>query len=76
MTTISLAELYTNPSELMRRVAAGETLLVLDGDNAVAEIRPAANDRRPSGLCAGQFVVPDDFDAPLPDEILRDFNLQ
>ncbi|WP_261365087.1 hypothetical protein [Anatilimnocola floriformis] len=41
----------------------------------MAEIRPAEV-RRPSGLCAGQFVVPDDFDAPLPDEILRDFNLQ
>ena len=28
---------------------------------------------RPFGLCAGEFVVPDDFDAPLPEEILRDF---
>jgi hypothetical protein len=29
--------------------------------------------RRPFGLCAGEFVVPDDFDDPLPEEILRDF---
>ena len=29
--------------------------------------------RRPFGLCAGQFIVPDDFDAPLPEEILRLF---
>jgi hypothetical protein len=28
---------------------------------------------RPSGLCAGEFVVPDDFDAPLPEDILREF---
>ena len=28
---------------------------------------------RPYGLCAGQFVVPDDFDAPLPDDILAAF---
>lgn len=28
---------------------------------------------RPFGLCAGEFVVPDDFDAPLPDEILKTF---
>lgn len=76
MSTISLSELYANPTELMRRVVAGETLLVLDGETAVAEIRPADAKRRPSGLCAGQFVVPDDFDAPLPEEILRDFNLQ
>jgi hypothetical protein len=28
---------------------------------------------RPFGLCAGEFVVPDDFDAPLPEEVLQDF---
>ena len=28
---------------------------------------------RPYGLCAGQFSVPEDFDEPLPDEILNDF---
>ena len=28
---------------------------------------------RPFGLCAGVFVVPDDFDSPLPEEILRGF---
>ncbi|NJR70799.1 MAG: DUF2281 domain-containing protein [Synechococcales cyanobacterium CRU_2_2] len=28
---------------------------------------------RPFGLCAGEFEVPDDFDAPLPDEILSLF---
>ncbi len=25
---------------------------------------------RPFGLCAGEFVVPDDFNEPLPDEIV------
>jgi Protein of unknown function (DUF2281) len=30
-------------------------------------------DRRPAGLCAGEFTVPDDFDAPLPEEILQSF---
>jgi uncharacterized protein (DUF433 family) len=29
--------------------------------------------RRPFGLAAGQFVVPDDFDDPLPDELLDAF---
>jgi TIR domain len=33
----------------------------------------AASSRRPFGLCAGEFIVPDDFDAPLPDEVLADF---
>jgi hypothetical protein len=30
-------------------------------------------DPRPFGLAKGQFVVPADFNAPLPEEILRDF---
>ncbi|MEI2691123.1 MAG: type II toxin-antitoxin system Phd/YefM family antitoxin [Anaerolineae bacterium] len=33
---------------------------------------PETNGRspRPFGLCTGEFVVPDDFDAPLPPEVL------
>jgi hypothetical protein len=34
----------------------------------------AGRDRpRPFGLCAGTFAVPDDFDAPLPEDVLRGF---
>ena len=29
--------------------------------------------RRPYGLCAGEFVVPDDFDDPLPDDVIAAF---
>lgn len=28
---------------------------------------------RPVGLCQGEFVLPDDFNAPLPDSVIRDF---
>lgn len=28
---------------------------------------------RPFGLCAGEFTVPDDFDDPLPEDILHLF---
>ncbi len=28
---------------------------------------------RPFALCAGEFIVPEDFDAPLPDDILDAF---
>ena len=28
---------------------------------------------RPVGLCAGEFTVPDDFNDPLPEDILRAF---
>ncbi|HEX2687376.1 MAG TPA: hypothetical protein VHN14_12205 [Kofleriaceae bacterium] len=29
--------------------------------------------RRPLGIMRGQFIVPDDFDAPLPSDIQRSF---
>ena len=29
--------------------------------------------KRPYGLCAGEFSVPADFNDPLPDEILEEF---
>jgi len=28
---------------------------------------------RPFGLCKGEFYVPDDFDAPLPEYIIKEF---
>lgn len=31
---------------------------------------------RPFGLCKGEFRVPDDFDAPLPETILNEFEGQ
>lgn len=40
------------------------------------ETRPAMSSGkqlRPFGLCTGEFIVPDDFDAPLPEEILSAF---
>ena len=39
----------------------------------ILENETAAKDLRPFGLSRGEFVVPEDFDAPLPEEILADF---
>ena len=40
-----------------------------------AELPPTSETEtlRPIGLAAGEFVVPDDFDDPLPDELLDAF---
>ena len=38
-----------------------------------AESVETAKTRRPFGLAKGEFVVPDDFDDPLPDEVLEKF---
>ncbi|HEY4642960.1 MAG TPA: type II toxin-antitoxin system Phd/YefM family antitoxin [Thermoanaerobaculia bacterium] len=72
---VSVEEVKRDPSDVLHRVLQGETLVVTDDDRPVAEIRPIAAVRkpRPFGLAAGSFVVPDDFDDPLPENVLRDF---
>jgi antitoxin (DNA-binding transcriptional repressor) of toxin-antitoxin stability system len=77
MNTVTLLELQLRPAALLERVRAGESLTIVCDGRAVAELRPAAVpsalEPRPRGRCAGQFRVPDDFDAPLPEEVLRGF---
>ena len=76
MSTITVEELGRNPAGLIDRVVAGEHVVVERDGRPVAALRPVAAPRttpRPYGLAAGEFTVPDDFDAPLPDKILRAF---
>jgi prevent-host-death family protein len=76
MSTINLQELRQNPDALLDRVAAGEHLVVVRDGRPIAELRPlpgARRDARPFGLCAGAFRVPSDFDCPLSDDVLREF---
>jgi prevent-host-death family protein len=72
---VSVEEIKRDPESVLHRVREGEVLIITDRDKPVAEIRPIESVRRPRpfGLAAGAFVVPDDFDDPLPEEILRSF---
>lgn len=79
MIAIRVEELERNPAALLARVEAGEHVIVVRDDHPVAELRPIAPwaaGARPFGLCAGEFVAPDDFDAPLPEGVLRSFEGQ
>jgi antitoxin (DNA-binding transcriptional repressor) of toxin-antitoxin stability system len=76
MSTISVVEIEQDPAGWLRRVEAGETLVVVRDGKPVAEIKPSeppAREPRVFGSCAGQFTVPDDFDDPLPPEIIDEF---
>ena len=51
---------------------------ITQADQPIAEIKPILTkppqkERRPIGLCEGEFVVPDDFNDPLPGEIIKLF---
>ena len=76
MSTISVQDLQRDLLAFLRRVEAGESFLVLSGQHPLAEVRPVSapvTEPRPFGLCAGRFTVPPDFDRPLPDDILQEF---
>ena len=77
MNTVSVHEIQRDLLGILRRVEDGETLLVVRDEQAVAEIKPVltqVRQPRPYGLCAGQFTVPGDFDHPLPESILQEFD--
>lgn len=69
MGQITVDEIQRDLRGYLQRVEAGETLVVLQDDTPVAEIKPVASGSktlRPFGLCSGEFVVPENFDEPLP----------
>jgi antitoxin (DNA-binding transcriptional repressor) of toxin-antitoxin stability system len=72
---VTVEDVEKHPRDYLGRVLEGETVVILRDDREVAEIRPlpATVRPRPIGLAAGEFVVPDDFDDPLPDDLLDAF---
>jgi antitoxin (DNA-binding transcriptional repressor) of toxin-antitoxin stability system len=79
MTAITLDDLQNDVLYYLQLVEAGETLAIVQAGAPMAEIRPVTHDEevpyrlRPAGLCAGEFIVPDNFDAPLPADVLDAF---
>ena len=71
---VNIHEAKTHFSKLLRRVAAGEEVVISKAGRPVAKIVPIARlERRRFGVDQGVFEVPDDFDAPLPEDVLDSF---
>ena len=74
MVEVGVHEAKTKLSALLRRVAAGEEITITSGGQPVAILIPAQRrGGRILGIDDGLFTVPDDFDAPLPDNVLKAF---
>jgi antitoxin (DNA-binding transcriptional repressor) of toxin-antitoxin stability system len=75
MLNVTIDEIQRDPLKYLNQVEAGETLVIVRSDKPIAELRPIPSNKklRPFGLCAGEFTVPDDFDAPLPEDLLSAF---
>lgn len=71
---VGVHEAKTHLSRLLDLVAAGEEVVITRRGEAVARlIPPSDRPERTLGVDRGRFVVPDDFDAPLPDDVLATF---
>lgn len=76
METVNIHQAKTNLSWLLSRVELGEEIVISNRGVPIAKLIPfrTSLDRRASlGQDRGMLTVPDDFNAPLPEDILRAF---
>ncbi len=75
MQTVNIHEAKTHLSRLLEDVAAGEEIIIAKAGKPMAKLVPIETEkpRIRLGLLAGMGTVPDDFDDPLPDEVLAAF---
>lgn len=77
MDTVNLYEAKTNLSRLVDRAAAGEEIIIAKAGRPLARLVPIEKKEalgpRPLGLLKGQVVIGDDFDDPLPQDIMEAF---
>jgi len=68
---VNIHEAKTHLSRLLERVAMGEEVVIAKAGKPVAKL--VALEKHPKkrilGSAKGEFVVPDDFNDPLPKEI-------
>jgi prevent-host-death family protein len=68
---INIHEAKTHLSKLLERVALGEEVVIAKAGKPIAKLVAIASERPrfQFGSAKGEFVVPDNFNDPLPKEI-------
>ncbi|HTR23012.1 MAG TPA: type II toxin-antitoxin system prevent-host-death family antitoxin [Terriglobales bacterium] len=72
---INVHEAKTQLSRLLRRVSDGEEVIISRAGVPVAKLVAVSciANRRPLGAMEGQIYIAEDFDAPLPADLLASF---
>ena len=72
--SVGVHEAKTQLSRLLERVMAGEEITITRRGEEVARLVPVRpSGERKFGIDSGRFTVPEDFDDPLPDDLLAEF---
>jgi prevent-host-death family protein len=72
---VNIHEAKTHLSRLLQRVAEGEEVTIARAGVPVARLVAVENKKsvRPMGFARGEIWMADDFDGPLPDDLLAAF---
>ena len=75
MDVVNVYEAKSQLSKLLARVERGESIVIARGGRPVALLKAidVAPERRVFGKDRGLFEFPEDFDEPLPPDILKAF---
>ena len=74
MGTVNIHEAKTHLSRLVEEVAAGAEIVISKNGVPRAKLVPLDSSRKLKfGVMKGKLRYPDDFDAPLPDEVMALF---
>jgi len=75
MRSVNMHQAKTHLSRLVEEASAGKEVVIAKAGKPIARLVPAkgVKRRRKLGALAGKFTVPPDFDAPLPDEVVAQF---
>ena len=78
MKTVNIHAAKTHFSALVEEAAAGEEIIIAKAGKPMARLLPLEknNVRKTLGIMKGKIRVSEDFDAPLPPEILRGFGIE
>lgn len=73
--SVNIYEAKTHLSELVQRAHNGEEIVISKAGRPVARLVPLGrvSERRAPGHWAGKVRIAEDFDAPLPESMLEDF---
>ncbi len=71
--TVGVHEAKTHLSRLLNRVALGEEVVITHRGEPVARLVPIPPTRRRLGMDRGRVHIAENFDAPLPDDLLAAF---
>lgn len=73
MRQVNIHEAKTHLSRLVDEAAQGEEIVIAKAGKPLARLVGTGPRPRRRGVLKGQISIADDFDAPLPEEILADF---